>query len=59
MNNNSDFERRIELEKLKRKSDNELVKKTASIISKDRSENIVKGLRDDWRYLNKHSSNQE
>ena len=55
----SDFERKIELEKLKKKSGNELVKKTASIISKDRSDSIIQGMRDEWKCLNKTSLKSE
>lgn len=54
----SDFERKIQLEKLKKESDNELVKKTASIISKDRSDNIIQSMRDDWKHLNTRSKSE-
>lgn len=55
----SDFERKIELEKLKKKSDNELVKKTASIISKDHSDNIVQSMRNDWKHLQDRNQRME
>lgn len=50
-----DFERKIQLDTLMRRSDNDLVKKTASIISKDHSDNIVQSMRDDWKHLNTKS----
>lgn len=47
----SSIERKMKLEKIKKTTDNKITKRTASVISRDTSEIIIKEMEDEWRYL--------